>query len=168
MINYRHCRICGSALLFTSAVPYRGVKMRRRSFTPRFASKTIRSLAHFHAAGDEGKALVCKGCFRARGPRRKYFRWGKSRGPRRKNFRWGKSHLNESVRTTGSRNVTSHDMMLSRSEWSRFDVHLFRVYLTTTLTCSKTGSRAAHPNLHSGRFRPLLQVAARFATSQAR
>ena len=35
MINYRHCRICGSALFFTSAVPFRVVKMRRRSFTPR-------------------------------------------------------------------------------------------------------------------------------------
>ena len=80
--------------------------MRRRSFTPRFASKTIRSLAHFHAAGDEGKALVCKGLFRARGPRRKY-------------FRWGKSHLNESVRTMGSRNVTSYDTTLSSSKLSR-------------------------------------------------
>ena len=28
----------------------------------------IRSLAHFHAAGDEGKALVCKGCFRVLHP----------------------------------------------------------------------------------------------------
>ena len=35
MINYRHCRICGSALFFTSAAPYRGVKMK---------------LAHFHSA----------------------------------------------------------------------------------------------------------------------
>ena len=42
------------------------VKMRRRSFTPRFASKTIRSLAHFHSAGDEGMTLV--GIWRAFAP----------------------------------------------------------------------------------------------------
>ena len=77
--------------------------MRRRSFTPRFASKTIRSLAHFHAAEDEGKALVCKGFFRARGPRRKY-------------FRWGKSHLNESVRSTSVRqSVPKLDVSLSKT-----------------------------------------------------
>ena len=61
------------------------VKMRRRSFTPRFASKTIRSLAHFHSAGDEGMTLVgiwrafcarsCKSR-RVRGPRRMDIRKG--------------------------------------------------------------------------------------------
>ena len=62
---------------------FRGVKMRRCSFTPRFASKTIRSLAHFHDAGDEGNALVVirRHSHRLqvaaiRGPRRKYFRRG--------------------------------------------------------------------------------------------
>ena len=68
---------CGGRLVCRAVAPFRGAKMRRRSFTPRFASKTIRLLAHFHAAGDEGNALVCKGRFRARDPRRKYFRWGK-------------------------------------------------------------------------------------------
>ena len=60
------------------------LKMRRCSFTSRFASKTIRSLAHFHDAGDEGNALVMI--------RRKYRRLQVEaiRGPRRKNFRWGK------------------------------------------------------------------------------
>ena len=42
------------------------VKMRRRSFTPRFASKTIRSLPHLHSAGDEGMTLV--GIWRAFAP----------------------------------------------------------------------------------------------------
>ena len=52
---------------------------------PRFASKTIRSLAHFHDAGDEGNALVMirrrsrrVNAAAIRGPRRKYFRWGKA------------------------------------------------------------------------------------------
>ena len=36
------------------------------------------------------------------------------------------------------------------------------------VSLSETELRAAHPNLHSGRLRPLLQVAARFATSQAK
>ena len=65
---------------------FRGVKMRRRSFTPRFASKTICSLALFHDAGDEGNALVmiqrCNRRLNAaaiRGPRRKYFRRGKGK-----------------------------------------------------------------------------------------
>ena len=48
------------------------------------------------------------------------------------------------------------------------DVHLFGASSSTMSPFSKTVSRAAHPNLHSGRLRPLLQVAARFATSQAR
>ena len=39
---------------------------------------TIAKLVHFHAAEDEGRALVFEGCFRARGPRRKYFRRGRS------------------------------------------------------------------------------------------
>ena len=65
---------------------FRGVKMRRCSFTPRFASKTIRSLAHFHDAGDEGNALVMiqrrnrrLNAAAIRGPRRKYFRRGKGK-----------------------------------------------------------------------------------------
>ena len=45
--------------------------------------------------------------------------------------------------------------------------YLFEAYLSTTSTISKTVSRAAQPNLHSGRLRLLLQVAARPATSQA-
>ena len=64
--------------------------MRRCSFTPRFASKTIRSLAHFHDAGDEGNALVMirrqsrrLQVAAIRGPRRKYFRWGKDVRPRK-------------------------------------------------------------------------------------
>ena len=40
------------------------------------------------------------------------------------------------------------------------NVHLFGACLNTPNTFSKTVSRAAHPNLHSGRLRPLLQVAA--------
>ena len=48
------------------------------------------------------------------------------------------------------------------------NVHLFRACLNTTRTLSGTELRAAHPNLHSGRLRPLLQVAARNAISQAR
>ena len=64
--------------------------MQRCSFTPRFASKTIRSLAHFHDAGDEGNALVMirrqsrrLQVAAIRGPRRKYFRWGKDVRPRK-------------------------------------------------------------------------------------
>ena len=49
---------CGGRLVCRAVAPFRVVKMRRRSFTPRFASKTIRSLAHFHSAGDEGMPLV--------------------------------------------------------------------------------------------------------------
>ena len=41
------------------------------------------------------------------------------------------------------------------------DVHSFVACLNPTYTYSRTVSRAAHPNLHSGRLRPLLQVAAR-------
>ena len=48
------------------------------------------------------------------------------------------------------------------------NVHLFGASPSTMKPLSKAESRAAHPNLHSGRLRPLLQVAARFATSQAR
>ena len=46
----RHVPHCGGGLVCRAAAPLRVVKMRRRSFTPRFASKTIRSLAHFHSA----------------------------------------------------------------------------------------------------------------------
>ena len=58
----------------------------------------------------------------------------------------------------------------SRSEFfvKSSNVHLFRACLNTTRTLSGTELRAAHPNLHSGRLRPLLQVAARNATSQAK
>ena len=48
------------------------------------------------------------------------------------------------------------------------NMHLFRAYLSTMKPFSKTESRAAQPNLHSGHLRPLLQVAARPATSQAK
>ena len=48
------------------------------------------------------------------------------------------------------------------------NVHLFGASPSTMKPLSKTVLRAAHSNLHSGRLRPLLQVAARFATSQAR
>ena len=81
---------CGGWLVCRAVAPLRVVKMRRRSFTPRFASKTIRSLAHFHDAGDEDNALVMirRQCRRLnaaaiRGPRRKYFRWGKDLRPRK-------------------------------------------------------------------------------------
>ena len=57
---------CGGRLVCRAVAPFRVVKMRRRSFTPRFASKTIRSLAHFHSAGDEGMTLV--GIWRAFAP----------------------------------------------------------------------------------------------------
>ena len=40
-------------------------------------------------------------------------------------------------------------------------VNSFGASLNTTCTYSKTELRAAHPNLHGGRLRPLLQVAAR-------
>ena len=56
--NRRPTPLCGGRLVCRAIAPLRVVKMRRRSFTPRFASKTIRSLAHFHDAGDEGNALV--------------------------------------------------------------------------------------------------------------
>ena len=128
--------------------------MRRRSFTPRFASKTIRSLAHFHAAEDEGKALVCKGRFRA-------------------------LHLNESVRPiseltrrsrarcfffedgiTRTPNVTSPDTMLSRSEWSRYNVPSFEACLSTMNTLWGTGSRAAHPRRNPRVFVAMCRIAA--------
>ena len=48
------------------------------------------------------------------------------------------------------------------------NVHLFGASPSTMKPFSKTESRAAQPNLHSGHLRPLLQVAARPATSQAR
>ena len=54
----RHVPHCGGWLVCRAVAPFRVVKMQRCSFTPRFASKTIRSLAHFHDAGDEGNALV--------------------------------------------------------------------------------------------------------------
>ena len=57
---------CGGRLVCRAVAPFRVVKMRRRSFTPRFASKTIRSLAHFHSARDEGMTLV--GIWRAFAP----------------------------------------------------------------------------------------------------
>ena len=57
---------CGGRLVYRAVAPFRVVKMRRRSFTPRFASKTIRSLAHFHSAGDGGMTLV--GIWRAFAP----------------------------------------------------------------------------------------------------
>ena len=57
---------CGGRLVCRAVAPFRVVKMRRRSLTPRFASKTIRSLAHFHSAGDEGMTLV--GIWRAFAP----------------------------------------------------------------------------------------------------
>ena len=43
----------------------------------------------------------------------------------------------------------------------QYNVHSFGAYLSTTSTISKTELRAAQPNLHSGRLRLLLQVAAR-------
>ena len=86
----RHVPHCGGWLVCRAVAPLRVVKMRRCSFTSRFASKTIRSLAHFHDAGDEGNALVMirRHCRRLqvaaiRGPRRKYFRWGKDLRPRK-------------------------------------------------------------------------------------
>ena len=88
----RHAPHYGGRLVCRAVAPFRVVKMRRRSFTPRFASKTIRSLAHFHAAGDEGNALVMirrqsrrLQVAAIRGPRRKYFRWGKDVRPRKPN-----------------------------------------------------------------------------------
>ena len=80
----RHVPHCGGWLVCRAVAPFRVVKMRRRSFTSRFASKTIRSLAHFHDAGDEGNALVMI----RRHSRR--LQVAAIRGPRRKNFRWGK------------------------------------------------------------------------------
>ena len=97
-------------VFLTRCVPYRGVKMRRRSFTPRFASKTIRSLAHFHAAEDEGKALVCNWLFRARGPRRKYFRWGKSHPNESVSVIWSKHRGN--VMLKGENRVSVSQGML--------------------------------------------------------
>ena len=88
----RHVPHCGGWLVCRAVAPFRVVKMRRRSFTSRFASKTIRSLAHFHDAGDEGNALVMirrqsrrLNAAAIRGPRRKYFRWGKDVRPRKPN-----------------------------------------------------------------------------------
>ena len=88
--GHRRTPLCGGRLGCRAVAPLRVVKMRRRSFTPRFASKTIRSLAHFHDAGDEGDALVVirRHSHRLqvaaiRGPRRKYFRWGKDLRPRK-------------------------------------------------------------------------------------
>ena len=78
--------LCGGRLVCRAVAPLRGVKMRRCSFTSRFASKTIRSLAHFHDAGDEGNALVMiqrrnrrLNAAAIRGPRRKHFRRGKGK-----------------------------------------------------------------------------------------
>ena len=86
----RHVPHCGGWLVCRAVAPFRVVKMQRCSFTPRFASKTIRSLAHFHDAGDEGNALVMirRQCRRLqvaaiRGPHRKHFRWGKDLRPRK-------------------------------------------------------------------------------------
>ncbi len=82
--GHRRTPLCGGRLVCRAVAPLRVVKMRRCSFTPRFASKTIRSLAHFHDAGDEGDALVMirRHCRRLqvaaiRGPRRMYIRKGK-------------------------------------------------------------------------------------------
>ena len=82
--NRRPTPHCGGWLACRAVAPLRVVKMRRCSFTSRFASKTIRSLAHFHDAGDEGNALVMI----RRQSRR--LQVAAIRGPRRKNFRWGK------------------------------------------------------------------------------
>ena len=86
----RHAPHCGGWLVCRAVAPFRVVKMQRCLFTPRFASKTIRSLAHFHDAGDEGNALVMirrqsrrLQVAAIRGPRRKYFRWGKDLRPRK-------------------------------------------------------------------------------------
>ncbi len=88
--NRRPTPRCGGWLVCRAVAPFHVVKMRRRSFTPRFASKTICSLAHFHDAGDEGNALVMirrhsrrLQVAAIRGPRRKYFRWGKDLRPRK-------------------------------------------------------------------------------------
>ena len=43
----------------------------------------------------------------------------------------------------------------------RHDVHLFEAFMNTMFLFSETELRAAQPNLHSGRLRLLLQVAAR-------
>ena len=60
------------------------------------------------------------------------------------------------------------DMTLTHSEWSRSPTRTrSKTRLNPTKTFSETVLRAAQPNLHSGRLRLLLQVAARPATSQA-
>ena len=67
---------------------------------------------------------------------------------------------------THSMSVTSLDTMLSRSEWSHHQRALIRSVFEYDVTLSETVSRAAQPNLHSGRLRLLLQVAARKVSAE--
>ena len=64
------------------------------------------------------------------------------------------------------RDVLRHDARLFGVE-PLTDAHSFGDVFVHDVSLLETELRAAQPNLHSGRLHPLLQVAARPATSQA-
>ena len=68
------------------------------------------------------------------------------------------------LRGPRQRGFFAHLIQMTASDYGRRE----RTSWSTTSSLSKTELRAAQPNLHSGRLRLLLQVAARPATSQAR
>ncbi len=89
---------------------------------------------------------------------------GNERGPRRKYFRWGKLGGNPQE---GGNNAPMLGEV-TPIKLARTRRTLIRSVLDSHVSFSKTVSRAAQPNLHSGRLRPLLQVAARPLSAEQR